>query len=76
MWKKILDEMYEGRDVNTLQGRIRDLLSKRYLQGADIHIKNSKMKLSREELNSQVSTGTKLSGILNYKDFVKIILDF
>ena len=59
MWQKILDKMYEEGDADNLQERIRDLLSQRSRQGSDDPLMNTTKKLTREELNSQVISGTK-----------------
>ena len=71
MWQRILEKMYEDGDTETLQNRIRDLISQksRLGGGSEDPLMNTSKRLTREELNSQVVNDSKLSSILNYKDF-------
>ena len=77
MWQRILEKMYEDADTETLQDKIRDLISQKSRLGTEASpMLNSSKRLTREELNSQEVDVSKKSSILNYKDFQKIILDF
>ena len=76
MWLKILEKMYEERDAQILQERIRDLIETRSRNQPDQLNAQQAKKMTREELNNQVVTGARQSSKLQYTDFKKIILDF
>ena len=76
MWLKILEKMYEERDAQILQERIRDLIETRSRNQPDQLNAQQAKKMTREELNNQVVTGARQSSKLQYSDFKKIILDF
>ena len=76
MWLKILEKMYEERDAQILQERIRDLIETRSRNQPDHLNAQSVKKMTREELNNQVVSGARQSSKLQYTDFKKIILDF
>ena len=70
MWQRILEKMYEDADTETLQDKIRDLISQKSRLGTEASpMLNSSKRLTREELNSQEVDVSKKSSILNYKDF-------
>jgi len=58
MWLKILEKMYEERDGQILQERIRDLIAMRSRENPDISAQSGK-KMTREELNNQLLNGSK-----------------
>ena len=60
MWLKILEKMYEERDSQILQERIRDLIALRSRQNSEAMGQTQK-KMTREELNNQMVNGNKIN---------------
>ena len=75
MWQKIIERMYDDQDADVLVQKIADNIASKRDQGQDNFSTNQK-KVSREEILNKNIAGSKLSTLLVYADFQKIILDF
>ena len=75
MWQKIIERMYDDSDADALVQRIADNIASKRERSQDA-FSTAQKKLSRDEMVNQNIAGSKISSLLVYADFQKIILDF
>lgn len=77
MWKKIIQHDYAEQDAVIIEDIIREQLESKSKQSLDESPSQASLKkMTRQELNQQMLSGSKESSKLLFNDFKKIILDF